>query len=150
VYKVNWWHIETFCESLDKHEECKVNTEHKRMLVEHYINAYNNFDIETMMEVLHPDITFENITEGQINDSASGKEEFRALAEQAKSLFISRTQTIANIVGYLDPMEVDIYFVGTLAMDLEDGAQAGETLSLTGCSKFTFKDGKIFGIREIS
>ena len=32
-----------------------------------YLNAYNTFDIDGRMSVIHPDIEFENVSGGQVN-----------------------------------------------------------------------------------
>lgn len=57
-----------------------MNKEEKHVLIDRYLAAYNAFDIDGMMEVIHSDIEFENISGGKGNATASGTVEFRKLA----------------------------------------------------------------------
>lgn len=115
-------------------------------LIERYIEAYNAFDIETMLSTLHPDITFQNISNGEVNTETQGIEAFRTLAEQSKGLFTSRKQTITHIETNESQTHIDVAFEAVLAIDLPNGLKAGETLKLQGSSEFTFRDGKIVSI----
>ena len=36
----------------------------KRSLIKRYLDAYNAFDIDGMMSVIHPDIEFKNVSRG--------------------------------------------------------------------------------------
>jgi ketosteroid isomerase-like protein len=56
-------------------------------LIARYLAAYNAFDVPGMLALLHPDVTFENIASGQVTAAARGRDEFRALAEHAATLF---------------------------------------------------------------
>ncbi|MBN2062516.1 MAG: nuclear transport factor 2 family protein [Deltaproteobacteria bacterium] len=71
-----------------------MNEDDKRSVIVRFLNAYNAFDIDGMMSVIHPDIEFKNVAGGEINATASGIDEFHKLAEQSKKLFYSRKQTI--------------------------------------------------------
>ena len=116
----------------------------KRAIVDEYIRAYNSFDINGMMELLHPDIEFQNISAGQVNAAASGAGQFRQLAEQGAGLFRSRCQTITHYAEPArDAAHVAIAYEAELAIDLPNGMKAGDRLSLTGRSEFRFRDGKI-------
>jgi len=44
-----------------------MNKEEIRTTIHSYINAYNGFDIDSMLEVLAPDVRFENISGGEVN-----------------------------------------------------------------------------------
>ncbi len=116
--------------------------------IERYIEAYNSFDIETMISTLHPDITFQNISNGEVNTEIHGIEAFRTLAEQSKGLFTSRKQTITHIETNESQTRIDVAFEAILAIDLPNGLKAGETLKLQGSSEFTFCDGKIISIMD--
>ncbi len=115
-------------------------------LIKRYIEAYNTFDIETMMSTLHPDIAFQNISNGEINAETHGIEAFRTLAEQSKGLFTSRKQTITNVETHESQTCIDVTFEAVLAIDLPNGLKAGELFQLQGSSEFTFRDGKIISI----
>jgi hypothetical protein len=122
----------------------------KRLLIERYIYAYNAFDIDGMMSVLHPDIGFKNVSGGAINATASGSTKFRELAEQSRELFSIRKQTITGFETKEEQAVTGIDFEGVLAADLPNGMKAGETLRLHGRSEFVFRDGLIYRITDIS
>lgn len=111
-------------------------------LVNKYISAYNSFDLEGMLAVIHPNVVFENISGGHITARAVGISELRALAIQSQALFTSQRQVITNLSLDRDRAEARILFEGTFAADLPSGSKAGETLRLQGRTEFAFKDGK--------
>jgi ketosteroid isomerase-like protein len=121
-----------------------------RALIERYLTAYNAFDVEGMLALLDPDITFENVSGGQITASARGLAEFRALAEHAATLFASRRQTIRRFVPEATSARIEIDYVGVLATDLGPELRAGETLRLSGHSTFHVRDGRITRIVDES
>jgi ketosteroid isomerase-like protein len=114
-----------------------------RALIESYLAAYNAFDVPGMLALLHPGVTFENIANGQITASARGRDEFRALAERAATLFTSRRQTIREYVPTADGAQLRIDYEGTLATDLGPELRAGSTLRLSGRSTFEIRAGRI-------
>jgi ketosteroid isomerase-like protein len=114
-----------------------------RALVERYLAAYNAFDVPGMLALLHEDVTFENVAGGQVTASARGREEFRALAEHAATLFTSRRQTIREYRPTEEGAEVEIDYEGVLAADLGPELRAGTTLRLAGRSAFTMRDARI-------
>ena len=115
-----------------------------------YLDAYNNFDIDTMMEVLAKDIRFENVSGGEVNAKTFGKTEFEILARQSAQLFASRKQTAKTIKIEGDSAVAEIEFEGVLTQDLPNGLKAGDTLSLKGRSEFVFTDGLMSSIVDRS
>jgi len=127
-----------------------MSDEEKQALIHRYLLAYNDFDIDGMMDLLHADIVFKNIADGEINEQASGQSEFHQLAEQARGYFISRHQEPSNFKFNGDQVSIDITYQAVLAVDLPNGLKAGETLNLKGRSEFTFKDGLLAEISDYS
>jgi ketosteroid isomerase-like protein len=115
-----------------------------------FIDAYNSFDIESMLEILAPDIRFANFSGGEVNAKTSGKAEFEILARQSARLFASRKQTVKTIRVEGDRAFVEIEFEGALAQDLANGLKAGEKLALKGTSEFVFTNGFISSIVDRS
>jgi ketosteroid isomerase-like protein len=115
-------------------------------LIKHFIAAYNAFDIDGMMAVIHPDIEFKNVSGGEVNATTSGAGDFRLLAEKSSELFRSRKQKILTLWSNADQASIAEAFEGVLASDLPNGMKAGETLRLNGRSEFTFCNGKIYRI----
>jgi len=71
-----------------------MNPQEMRALIERYIAACNQMDIDEMMLTLHPDVEFRNISGGAVNASASGAAELSALARQSLALFSERHQEV--------------------------------------------------------
>jgi hypothetical protein len=121
-----------------------------RALVGRYIDAYNNMDVAGMLRTVHPSLEFKNISNGTVNASASGIEELRALAEQSKSLYSERHQTILAFEITPDCAVVSIAFRAVIATDLPNGLKKGQEITLSGRSEFRFRDGVISQITDIS
>ncbi len=126
-----------------KQEEIKTS-------IYRYIDAYNNFDIDAMIEMLAPDIQFANVSGGEVNAKTSGKAEFEALARQSARLFAYRKQTVKQIKIEGDSAFAEIELEGILAQDMPDGLKVGERLALKGTSEFVFANGFISSIIDRS
>jgi ketosteroid isomerase-like protein len=119
-------------------------------LVQQYVDAYNTFDIEGMVALLHHDVEFRNISDGEIEVETKGKEDFRQLAEESKNIFSERCQTIKQFHFSNDRVEIEIDYEATLAVDLPMGLNAGEKLQLQGKSVFQIKEDKFVLIEDYS
>ena len=124
--------------------------EQKQQLINNYIKAYNNFDIEGMLNGLAADVKFENVSNGEVNLSLTGIEAFKEQAQQAAGIFSSRTQTVTAYNHIDDVTEADIDYHAILAIDLPNGLKKGDALNLTGKSVFRFSGDKIVAITDIS
>ena len=127
-----------------------MNRQEKEQLINHYLNAYNSFDIDGMLDVLSSDIEFSNIADGEVNASASGLEEFRAIAEHGKALFSLREQTLTDYEEIEGMTSIKISYRAVLAVDLPNGMKAGQEINLKGRTEFTFENSKISAIKDIS
>lgn len=122
----------------------------QQQTIERYIAAYNDFDIDGMLAVVHPDVLFRNMSGGEVNAETNGAEAFRQLAEQSKGLFVSRCQKVTRFDIRDEAATVEIDYEGVLAMDLPNGMKAGDILRLQGRSEFEFRDGKLLRITDYS
>jgi hypothetical protein len=122
----------------------------REKIVKNYIDGYNHFDIDKMMADFDEKIFFENVQNGEVNMSLSGVSAFKQQAEQAKSYFTIRQQTIKSFTHNDDETEIVIDYSAVLAMDFPNGLKKGETLNLTGKSIFQFSDNKIIKLTDIS
>ncbi len=127
-----------------------MDTDEAKTLIEEYLNAYNSFDVEAMVELVDPEIEFRNVSGGDVDTSAIGQDEFRELAQQSVFLFSSRKQTATKFEAEGEVVSVDIDFTGTLATDIPDGMRAGDELRVTGRSEFVFRDEKIYRLTDYS
>ena len=127
-----------------------METSAKKDLIERFVRAYNGFDVDGMMALMHPECSFQNISGGQVTASASGIRQFHELAEKSKSLFSSRSQTITAYKVEPKSVTVDIDYQGVLCVDLPGGPKAGQTLKLKGKSIFRFRDMLIYELIDQS
>ncbi|QQE11677.1 nuclear transport factor 2 family protein [Planctomycetota bacterium] len=127
-----------------------MTDEQKVEVIRTYIECYNAFDVEGMLELLNEGIVFENVSDGKVTANANGIDEFRSMAEQGRVLFSEREQVIDEMVTMGEKMVVKIFYTGRLAIDLPNGLKAGQELSLRGTSEFEFADGKIVRLTDIS
>jgi len=54
----------------------------KKDLIERFVRAYNSFDVDGMMALMHPECSFQNISAGEVTALAKGLHQFRELAEK--------------------------------------------------------------------
>jgi len=127
-----------------------MSPDDQRALVDRYLAAYNAFDVDGMVALLHPEIVFENVAGGEVTHTTEGVDAFRALAEASKGFFSSRRQTVTAFTADGATALADIAYEGVLAADLPNGMTAGETLALTGHSTFVFCDGLFYRITDAS
>lgn len=128
----------------------KLMNKDVKELIRKYTEAYNSFDIEGMLSLLHEDIEFRNISGGVTNAETKGIQEFRQIAEQSKRMFSSRQQTVKDLKVSDDIVEAGIDYEAVLAVDLPNGLKAGDALKLTGKSVFRVKENKISVIEDYS
>lgn len=124
--------------------------ETRKKIIENYVNAYNNFDVETLLKDVDEKIVFRNISNGELNLFLNGIDEFRAQAEHAVTLFSEREQKITGWKLDESQIEINIFYQATLAVDLPENVQAGSKIELEGKSIFRFDGDKIVEIEDIS
>lgn len=124
--------------------------EQRQQIIENYIESYNNFDIEGMLNDLDGNVQFENISGGEVNLSIKGLSAFREQAEKAKAFFSRRQQTIRSFLHSGNQTEIEIDYHAILAVDFPNGLKKGDAINLQGKSVFTFDDSKITSITDIS
>jgi hypothetical protein len=118
--------------------------------VKQYIQAYNEFDIDSMLVKLHPSIIFKNISHGEVDHITVGLEAFKAQAQKAATYFQYREQLISDLKIEDQLAEVAIDYKAILAIDLPNGMKQGETLQLKGRSVFRFENDLIISIEDYS
>lgn len=125
-------------------------SEKNKEIIENYIGAYNSFDIEIMVKLLHQEILFRNFSNGEMNTETSGIQEFRELAEKSAKIFSSRCQTVTDYSAADDKAEVQIDCEAILAVDLPNGLKVGDKMQLKGKSVYGIHEGKISLIEDYS
>jgi hypothetical protein len=123
-------------------EGADMQANEQAQVIQKYIAAYNAFDVDGMLNLLSREVRFENWSGDHLTAKASGINEFRQLAEQAKTIFSEREQRITAFKQDADSVIVSIAYRGQLAVNIPDGPRAGTVLDLNGESEFTF-DGRL-------
>lgn len=121
-----------------------------RAVVERYIDAYNRKDIGGMLETVHPDIEFTNISGGTVSAHATGIADLTALAEQSLPLFSERRQDLLSFETDGSCATASIAFCAVVADDRPNGLKKGQVLQFSGRSECEFRDGSLFRITDIS
>lgn len=122
----------------------------REKIIQRYLEAYNQFDVEGMLKDVAENIIFENISNGVTTLKTEGIEALRKQAVQATHFFSERQQNIVSIVHEADKSIVEIDYSAVLAMDFPNGLQKGQKLNLKGKSIFQFLGNKIVAITDIS
>ncbi len=120
----------------------------KEEIIGKYIDAYNRFDIDSMLALLHTDVSFRNISNGEETEQINGKTEIEMLARQSAELFKTRSQVVRSLQIKDEKAVMAIDFEAVLARDLPNGLKTGETISFEGKSEILFKDGLIVSITD--
>ncbi|EZH75865.1 hypothetical protein ATO12_03485 [Aquimarina atlantica] len=126
-----------------------MNKQQKKV-IENYIKAYNDFDINGMTKDLTENVVFENVSNGNVELRTEGIEEFTKQAELAKQYFTERKQTVEFWEFNNSKVTVGIDYKAVLAVDLPNGMKTGDILQLMGKSEFEFENGKIKSITDKS
>jgi ketosteroid isomerase-like protein len=127
-----------------------MSADHRRELIDRYVAAYNQYDVDGMLAVMHPEVAFRNVAAGEVTVESHGRETFRVLAERAVTLFAGRRQTVREYGVDGERAWIAVDYEGVLAADLGPELQAGSTLRLTGRSTFTFREGLIIQLVDES
>lgn len=121
---------------------------HFKRIIENYLDAYNQMDVQRMMENFDQTIEFEHQVDGRIVLKLTGFREFKEHAELAKSIFLKRRQTPSNWQFEGTTVKVQIHFEGILAQDLRDDLKSGDAMIMHGESEFVFFQNKIIQITD--
>lgn len=127
-----------------------MDESHCRYLIEHYLQAYNRFDIDAMLAVLAHNVRFENHSGNQLTMVTEGIDAFGELARQSAPLFREREQRLLELTFKDDVALASIGWRGVFAQDVPDGPRAGSELAQQGRSEFVFEDGRIVRIIDRS
>lgn len=121
-----------------------------KRIIDDYIKAYNEFDVDRMLKNVHRDVEFKNVAGNEVNVHIQGKAILKTQAEDSTKLLKKREMKITNQVIEGDTVENKLDFKAVLNVDIPDGPKAGELVKFKGKSIFKFKNGKIIYIEDIS
>jgi len=67
-----------------------------KIIIDQYIKAYNEFDVDKMVRNIHPDVEFKNIANGEVNMHIQGLETFKKQVKDSTKLLKKREMTITE------------------------------------------------------
>jgi len=120
-----------------------------KTIVQQYISAYNNFDIEKMVSLMHRDCIFESRVNNKVTLSTKGQTSFRQICNLSKKNYKFRKQVIEDFKEYENKVEVKLYFKATLAVDIPDLGKKDEQIAFETKSIFEFKNERIYKITNL-
>jgi len=120
-----------------------------KTIVQQYISAYNNFDIEKMVSLMHRDCIFESRVNNKVTLSTKGQTSFRQICNLSKKNYKFRKQVIEDFKEYENRVEVKLYFKATLAVDIPDLGKKDEQIAFETKSIFEFKNERIYKITNL-
>lgn len=129
-----------------------MQNEMKRDLIVRYLQAYNCFDLDGMVQTMSTEIEIENIRKGHIESHTKGIDAFSELVSKAALVYSERSQTILELEEMGDMICINVEYKATLASDLfmnNADLKKGETVVFNSRCEFFFEEGKICRIRDI-
>ncbi|WP_170346214.1 nuclear transport factor 2 family protein [Ruegeria atlantica] len=119
-------------------------------IIQTYIDAYNRMDVAAMLACLSDDVTFSNISGGEVTAETSGKQAFAELASFGIQAFASRHQKVVNVISVVDTTLIEVDYSAVVAVDLPNGWKAGQNLQFRGGSAFRIAGGLVVSIVDQS
>jgi len=126
-----------------------TNNEMKKV-VDSYVEAYNNFDIEGMKKDLSENVVFKNTENGIITLTTNGLKEYEEVANSSKDFFSSRKQSILEYDFGETFAIIYFNFKAILAVDFNDKLKKGDEFSVGGKSIFNFDNNRITVLEDYS
>jgi hypothetical protein len=128
----------------DKEQKWKaMDNEKKEIIIQNYLAAFNNFDLEGMMADFGEGILFKNVSKHHEELESYGITTFKKQAIFARKIFSSRKQLPLAFYHENERTLVDISYEATIGMDLPNGMKEGQKIQMSGKSIFEFEEGKI-------
>jgi hypothetical protein len=119
-------------------------------IIHEFIMAYNSYDIDSMISLLHPEILFTNLSGGKVSVQTEGKEEFEKLARQSANVFKEREQKIISYEEANNKVNVEIQYRAKLEIDLPNGSKSSDNINMRSKSEYIIKDGLIYSVLDKS
>lgn len=114
-----------------------LTVEAKRELVERLFIAFNSFDTDGVLELLHPDCNYRVIAAGQIVLNAEGLEAIKALLFEESKQSSSRKKTVMELFSRGEQLILELSYSRVLAIS-ENGKKVGDIKSVNGIAEVRF------------
>jgi hypothetical protein len=124
--------------------------ESNKEIINKFITAYNSYDIDSMLSLLHPEVLFTNLSSGKVSVQTEGKEAFEKLARQSAEIFKEREQKIVSYEEANNKVNVEIQYRAKLVINLPNGSRSSDNINMRSKSEFIIKDGLIYSVIDKS
>ncbi|MEJ2415914.1 MAG: nuclear transport factor 2 family protein [Exilibacterium sp.] len=125
-------------------------TDKEKKVIQAYVDAYNHFDLPTMLSCLDENVVFQKVAADVVDTETVGIAAFKALAEETEGLYSSRELKILGWDKKAQKVIVRINCHVTLNVDLPSGLKTGSPLDIRDVFEFVVRDGKIAEIIDRS
>ena len=117
-------------------------------IIQNYIEAYNDRDIERMLTFVTEDVVFENISNTGQSMRFEGRQAMAEVVRLSGNAFSYRRQKLIKLILDGNLASAEVKFEAKAAVDLPTGAKAGDMIKLRGASFFEFRDGLLCRIAD--
>lgn len=117
-------------------------------IISKYIDAYNERDIDRVLECVTADVIFENISNTGQSMSFEGREAMAEIVRLSGNAFSYRRQKLVRLIQSGNLASAEVLFEAKAAVDLPTGARAGDMIKLRGASFFELRDGLLCRIAD--
>ncbi len=124
--------------------------ENRRALIISYFCAYNQLDIDGMLDALDPGVVFKHVCDGDVCAEVRGHAAFRALVACSRETFSARRLNLNSFAIGVTRATIGVSFQGTLAKHVPNGGLAGQLIQSRGWTELTFRDNRIACIVDVS
>lgn len=126
------------------------NHDLNKKIVSDYIEYYNSFQLEKMIDLFSQDCCFENISNSSNPVRCVGKMALYEMACSTSKLFKERKQTVTNWIIGENKIAIEIDYMAILSELLPNGLKAGDSINLKGVSIYEFENKKIKRLCDFS
>lgn len=119
-------------------------------IIHRYISCYNSRDIDGMLECVTVDVIFENISNAGQTMRLEGRDAMEEVARLSGNAFSYRRQKVLNFISDGNRASAEVAFEAKAAVDLPNGAKAGDMVRMNGASFFELRDGLLCRIADYS
>src|SRR5262249_41282958 len=119
-------------------------------VVKHYVDCYNDNNVEGMLACCADDIVFETVTNPGGAMRLTGKNEMREVIEATTRAFRERRHEVISMIVDGQRVAAETMFSGVAATELGQSVRAGELVSIRGATIFELRDNRLARICDYS
>ncbi len=111
-----------------------------------YVEAYNTFNLKKMMRNLNDSLCYENFNGGELTLSTNTLAHFKIQAQKMMLVFEKRKLVIEQLTELENEVSISFTSKEIFAIDINEDIVAGDVITMSGETIFTFKEKEIIKI----